>query len=226
MSETLTISARLARLDQFVADQRVIRGKWADQDAEGRERACLLAALAPECAAALDSGACPADLMPDWLAELTPWMDDHGTAEAWPAMIQRYAALAHRWITLDAAAWERVRIGWLADDVIPMASSHVTADEWGVREACERVRCALRGDGDLATMASEVLGAASMTRGELGLPARWAARAAWSATKRSFAAEAAVWAVCGSADGVNHDVTRLTDALLTRIEAECAALKT
>lgn len=33
------------RLDTFIAEGRLIRNRWRDKDGEGRERACLLAAL-------------------------------------------------------------------------------------------------------------------------------------------------------------------------------------
>ena len=95
---------RINRLDDFIARDAVIRGKWTD----GQERACLLAALSPEAGEREDATACPASVMPAWLAYLTPSLDDKGSVEAWPSMVRRYAALARRWSVLDANAWVRL----------------------------------------------------------------------------------------------------------------------
>lgn len=98
---------RLARLDELIADGRIIRGHWLGRDKAGRETSCLLAALAPECVVSGNPSACPAEMMPGWLARLTVWITDKGSAEAWPTVLQRYATLAHRWHALDASAWQR-----------------------------------------------------------------------------------------------------------------------
>lgn len=45
-------------------------------DAHGRHLACLLATVAPECGEAMTPDVCPADIMPLWLAHLTPWLAD------------------------------------------------------------------------------------------------------------------------------------------------------
>lgn len=55
--------------DDFVANRngrRLVRKEWGD----GKATACLLAAIAPQ---AIDNpSACPACIMPQWLAHLTP----------------------------------------------------------------------------------------------------------------------------------------------------------
>ncbi len=52
------------RLNQFIAEGRLLRGTWHDTAAEGRERACLMAALYPPCGEEQTERACPAALMP------------------------------------------------------------------------------------------------------------------------------------------------------------------
>tara|TARA_R110000868_G_scaffold406061_2_gene686173 strand:- start:1604 stop:2245 length:642 start_codon:yes stop_codon:yes gene_type:complete len=98
------------RLSAYIAEGRLVRNAWTGTGtgAEGRETACLLAAMSPDVARARDAGACPAEIMPAWLAHLTPWMDDAGSVDAWPAMVRRYASLASRWHVLSPAAWDRL----------------------------------------------------------------------------------------------------------------------
>lgn len=95
------------RLSQFISEGRLIRGKWVGADAQGRETACLLAALSPEVASSKDPSKCPASLMPLWLAHLTPSIDDNGSIEKWPDVIKRYADLAGRWHILTEKDWAR-----------------------------------------------------------------------------------------------------------------------
>jgi hypothetical protein len=109
------MTERCARLDTFIEEGRLIRGDW-EENRDGREYVCLLVALSPEVVSVSPySGLpeanieeCPADVMPAWLANLTPWIDDTGTEEEWPTVIQRYAALAKRWGVLYPAEWEQL----------------------------------------------------------------------------------------------------------------------
>ena len=96
------------RLHQYIAEDRVIRGAWTDQDKHGRKRACLLAALSPVTGVRHAASACPATILPTWLAFLTPRLDDNGTLKAWPAMVRDYARLVETSTALDAAAWHRL----------------------------------------------------------------------------------------------------------------------
>src|SRR5580692_89519 len=98
------MSAASDRLKQFIAEDRLIRGTWTS----GAERACLLASMVPAVQLDHQVSSCPAEVMPAWLAHLTPWIDDAGTLKAWPTMVRRYAELAGRWHVLDAAAWQRL----------------------------------------------------------------------------------------------------------------------
>jgi hypothetical protein len=95
-------------LNQYIAEGRLLRKEWVGTDKHGREAACLLAALSPEVARFCFSYACPANIMPKWLAHLTPWMNDVGSDDAWPGMVKRYAAVAGRWHVLSNEIWREL----------------------------------------------------------------------------------------------------------------------
>jgi hypothetical protein len=107
----VSMNERVDRLDRMIAEGRVIRHKWTDKDAAGRELACLLVAISPEVGPRGDTRNCPSSVMPPWLALLTPILDDRGSVGAWPGMVRRYASLARRWHVLDEAGWLRARNG-------------------------------------------------------------------------------------------------------------------
>lgn len=82
----------------------LVRREWGD----GRETACLLSAIHPPCSQTKDAAMCPATLMPEWLAELTPWFNDAPSADEWHGLVERYADLASRWWRVTDAAWTRL----------------------------------------------------------------------------------------------------------------------
>lgn len=96
------------RLQSFIDNNTLIRNDWGD----GYKRACLLAALVPQCATQTSAKACPAEILPYWFADLTVDFDDKGTVAAWPDMVQRFQKLVARNETqpLSAEAWERARM--------------------------------------------------------------------------------------------------------------------
>ena len=107
--QTTEIEERFDLLDAAIERNLVIRHAWK----EGENRACLLLWLAPEVETENKGlyavGNCPSDLLPRWLAGLTPEIDDWGTKEAWPATIRRYASVVRRAaLTFDADAWHLV----------------------------------------------------------------------------------------------------------------------
>jgi hypothetical protein len=102
--KTMRYEDRLARLDAAIAEGRLIRHKWQDL---GKNTACLLATLSPEVGAQETVAACPSEVMPQWLAHLTPWIDDAGSSVMWSSVVSRYAAIAHKWGDWSAEAWER-----------------------------------------------------------------------------------------------------------------------
>jgi hypothetical protein len=149
--------ARLERLDTIRSEGRLVRQTWTGTDGAGRDTACLLAALSPEAGAAGQASACPADVMPAWLAHLTPWVDDAGTAEHWPEVVSRYAALAHRWSVLTPATWGR--LDYRVRGLCVREAMRYTKSAAALA-ACETVAalCEWAADGD---MASEELWAAA-----------------------------------------------------------------
>ena len=124
----MNIEYRVERLNTFINEGRIVRDYWTGVDEQGREEACLLAALSPEVAEQGTASACPAELMPGWMAYLTPWIDDKSSEVEWPRMVRRYAACAARWSTLDNAAWRRVEIASRRASVVE-AMSHTTQDD-------------------------------------------------------------------------------------------------
>jgi hypothetical protein len=214
------IASRFDRLDAFIAHGALVRHEWGD----GQERACLLLAIAPEVGAG-NVAACPAAVLPRWLAELTPSIDDNGSEEAWPSMVRRYSTVVRRGAEqLDAAGWRRVLARFLI----------ATMEESGAHDtsgSCERVaglwRRVLAGDepaeGEWAAEAAVAAEARAAAAGE------WAARAATAAARAATAAAeaeaAAAWAAAARAALAATDAAawdRLTTALLDAIELEAA----
>jgi hypothetical protein len=80
------------RLIAALENDVLLRGQWTD----GHERACALAWMSREVRDAEEASACPASLMPQWAAEVIPWMDDAPSAEAWPGLMRRLGGLIDR----------------------------------------------------------------------------------------------------------------------------------
>jgi hypothetical protein len=124
--------ADTTRLLTTMHERRLIRRAWTGITSDGRETVCLLAALAPVCGIRRSAAACPADVMPRWMAHLTVWIDDGVSAAMWEPIVWRYAALAQRWDVIDAVTWGRLdfsvrRIA--LETVLPLACSAESAVE-------------------------------------------------------------------------------------------------
>jgi hypothetical protein len=176
---------------------------------------------------------CPADVIPAWLAYLTPDLDDSGTEAAWPATVRRYAVVVRRGAeTLDDAEWRRV----LARTMIAVVAEAAPHDP---SESCVRVStlwsCVLAGDEPSEeewTAAKATAEAPSRAEGAAGEAAwvAWAAVAARrAATEAARAARAAARAAeaarkARTARGATREATwdRITAALLDGIELECS----
>jgi hypothetical protein len=154
---TEDMQTRLNRLDTFKSEGRIIRHEWEGIDDDGHEVACLLATLSPEAGRRGNPSACPAGVMPAWFANLTPWIDDSGSVAAWPSVVERYAALAHRWHALSADAWVRLHYAVRAA-AVSEAMQHTT--DAGVLKVCNvsLALCLRAAGGDMPT--SEEFGAA------------------------------------------------------------------
>jgi hypothetical protein len=217
--------ADTTKLNQFIAEGRLIRNDWTGIDDHGRETACLLAAVSPEVTDDGNPGACPADIMPQWLAHLTPWMDDAGSEEAWLPMVKRYAAVAGRWHVLSDETWRRLnytarRIA--VEDCLPLAGSAAPAAE-GVLDLLRRA------EQGAHVLESEWVAAQASAWAAVADAERAAARAAVAAWAAADAARAAAAvAARAAADAARAAagaaaVDRITAAILTAIEQACDA---
>lgn len=218
-------SERHDRLDAMLRDGRIVRGAWT----KGHDRACLLAALSPEAGAAESASACPAEVMAPWLAYMTPWLDDATSAQAWPAIVARYAALARRWHTLDDAAWERTRIVSLIV-IVAEARAHVAPEHAGVLAAIDGVLDWLRRGAPESEREAAWAAARAARAAARAARAAWAAGAAWaaawpaaesaeSARTAAWAAEEAAWEE-EAADTKRAAADRITTGVLDAIERE------
>jgi hypothetical protein len=219
---------RIDRLDRLIETGNLLRKSWTD----GNERACLLAALSPEAGSTQSASACPAEVMPRWLAELTPLMDDYGSLGSWSSMVRRYAAVARRWHVLDDAGWRRALAGSMAA-VLDVALECAGES----RAAVERVRAlwlrVLAGDGPGRDEWAEAW-AAAWAEAEAAwaaaeAAAAWAWAAAWAAEAAARAAAEAAWAAARAAARAAEWATamatawdRMSDGVLSAIETECA----
>ena len=183
----LTASRRVLK---FAREGRLIQRSWHDKR-DGKEFACLLGAMHKD----IDSvEACPASLMPDWVASLCVELFDSQTAKDAFAWAERIGAqMGHRgWSRID---WPSIKTDFL---IAVMAQALESARPSCGKEAywpqVERahalVREALRGKGDLQAAMAAAWAAA---RAAAGAAARAAAWAAAGAAARAAAREAA-WA--------------------------------
>ena len=209
---SLTLESRIQRLNEMMSEGRIIRNDWVSSDAQGREVACLLTALSPEAGEDENPDACPAEVMPAWLAHITPWLDDSGSYTEWPRVIRRYAACAARWSVLDDAAWRRVEI--VARRVAVVEAMRHTSDAMAL-DACRRVLAWL--DADMpeevcVTIEKEIVGVAYLAVSAASRVAG-ATTAAWSAAW----AAVEMGAVCAKREAAD----RITDEILSALETEC-----
>ena len=224
---------RIENLNRHIEGGTLVRNSWGD----GRDRACLLAAMSPECAESESAMDCPASVMPKWLAELTPWMDDDGSEEAWPHMVRRYAALAARWHVLSDGQWSRLEFvakkiavescrehneGACAP-VIALLDRAIAGDiprdeEWSAaRSAAWSAADPAARSAAWSAVSDAAADAASAAADAAASDAAWAA--AWSAA-RDAAAELAARDDADAADAADAAPDRITTSILDAIEFE------
>jgi hypothetical protein len=211
----MNIEERVPRLQILINEGRIIRDSWAGVDEQGRETACLLAALSPEVVEHGNASACPAELMPVWMAYLTPWIDDKSSEAAWPSAIRRYAACASRWSSLDEAAWRRVEIAARRVAVVE-AMGHTTDER--VLDACRGVLVWLDADMPESSRTAVVVAAAAAA-GIWG-SSRTAVVAAAGSSRTAVVAAAGAAAQAAQAAGAAA-ADRIIDAILSVLEKEC-----
>lgn len=151
----MTLIERCDRLDQMISEGRIVRNEWGD----GIAHACLLVAIAPECveldiapecAEDADSGhgfgdasKCPANILPTWLAVMTPWISDAPSKGAWRGIIRKFASLVRRSGSMTEDAWHRLDYATRAvcvREAMRHTKNKPTLDVCrAVAELCERV---------------------------------------------------------------------------------------
>jgi membrane protein involved in colicin uptake len=168
-------------------------------------------------------------VLPPWLAHLTPWIDDDGTAAAWPGFVGRYVAVLRSW-NLDAA--QSQRCDYLCRALIVReARNHTTAAV--AIAACDTViaLCDRAAAGSLppaqewAAAARDAANAAWDAAWAAASAAAWAAEAAAEAGAASDAASDAAWdaaRAAGSAAARAAASDRMIDGILTVLETEIA----
>ncbi|MDR3513745.1 MAG: hypothetical protein P4L73_19080, partial [Caulobacteraceae bacterium] len=107
----------------FAREGRLKQSNWHDRGADGQEIACLLGAIHPDINS---TTACPAALMPRWLANLTVRLFDGVPTDRVTHYGEAYAQRINRWGVFDVAAWERVRVAFISKalgDAIARAES-------------------------------------------------------------------------------------------------------
>jgi hypothetical protein len=162
----------LDKSDALAREGRIIGGQWRRQDG-AIEMVCALASW--ENGGKINSVAdCPTSYAPGWLLELIPKLDD-GLADdaASGRFVLDLNARARRWSSLDDAAWERVRVGFLttcitrALEAAEKAQPAPRPDYWDkVQGACGQVLAALEGKetAEAAETARAAAGAADAAR--------------------------------------------------------------
>ena len=207
------------RFDQMLAENRIIRDDWVGTDAEGRETACVLAALVPACGAAQTASACPAEDLPKWLAELIPSLDDGTSPAGWRDRMVRLGAALRLTVGWSPQQWRRcearVHIAILTE-----ARSHVTADYESAIAAIDGVTALWRrvevGDEPGSAEWAKAKAAAAAARSWTAAGSWAAAKAvAWAAAKAVAAAEAVAWAAAKAAAW-----DRICDGVIAALECE------
>jgi hypothetical protein len=116
---------RIARLETIIREDRLTRHEfrgrrgyrpdqvYLDETVKGCEGVpveSLLAALVPEMESGRDLHLVPDDLMPEWFASVTIWMEDRGRKMAYPDLVRTWASLLPRWDVLSVADWNRLEL--------------------------------------------------------------------------------------------------------------------
>jgi hypothetical protein len=141
-----------------VNERRLVQGKWQGKGADGRWIACLLGAIDPK---VNDPSDCNADLMPLWLAKLTPTLFDGILVDHIYHIARRYGELIGRWRVVTPQQWDEIHTAFLvyAIDTALDAARRIAVKNsvyWrAARDACLQCRQAVS-DGDLSPAASRV----------------------------------------------------------------------
>jgi hypothetical protein len=176
--------------------------------------------MSEEVAEVRAADACPSEIMPTWLAQLVPHIDDCGSDDAWDPMVRRFASLAGRWTALGEPAWQRVRVAFTVTILDDVASTLAGNERDAVRQLC---RLVASGDRPaVAQLANDLVPATELVAD--GSAAWWAETVAWS-MRAPLAVD-----VLGVATAATHELAdptawwdSMTTALFDLIEAEIGA---
>jgi hypothetical protein len=69
---------------------------------------CLLGAMHKESAINRHHNYCPTEIMPKFMAAITPIIDDYVSLEKWEDMVSRYIGLASKWYKLNSDQWSEI----------------------------------------------------------------------------------------------------------------------
>ena len=103
----MTIAQRLKSLNAAVAKGLIVRDQWRS---ETSNYVSLLAAFGPDIDTYHDI---PLKLMPQWLAKLTPQINNQCSLAVHLSVIEHYAELANRWRILGDNEWNSVYLKFL-----------------------------------------------------------------------------------------------------------------
>jgi len=222
------------RVLEFAAEGRLIQGSW-HKEQEGRHLACLLGSMGN--GVKIDSAsACPATVMPKWMAHLLVRLFDGQAAPVAVAWAQRLAnqMVDERWSRLP---WETIPVDWLIGTITDAleAARKVAGKKayWvKVEDANRQVCAALRGNGDLKEARAAALSASSAAYAAADADAYaayaayaaayaaadaaadvvYAAYAAYAAAYAAYAADAADAAAAYAADAADAAAAYAADA--------------
>ena len=195
----------------FADEGRLTQSKWHGHSADGRDIACLLGAIHPSVTSAAQ---CNGDLMPMWLAELTPVLFDGISTDQVVPIARRYGALIARWDRLSTVQWDSIltRVLIRCIDEAVAAAEPICRDEefWpAVAAACEQSKAAIN-SGDKTARAASAYASADATV--------YAAACAISAARVTSAASASA-----SADATVYAAAYATRAATSAAYAAASA---
>jgi hypothetical protein len=112
----LHISA-IKRAKNLAKTKRIIRDSWSNkvrsynpvtQRVSVTHQYCLLGAMHKESAINRHHSYCPQEIMPKFMAAITPIIDDYVSRENWESMVQRYISLASKWYRFTPDQWSEI----------------------------------------------------------------------------------------------------------------------
>lgn len=136
-------SERIARLERFYEEGRLVRNDWGD----GVECACLLTALCPEANTPGERTArIPADVLPPWVPSYIIMLADTAEDAAWPPIKRRFVKVARLLPNLNGDGWFSARKRFLANALDAAARNTLKRDEPEYTAIVVDVANVLRGD--------------------------------------------------------------------------------